>query len=78
MNIEFKIKGVTLDASDLCVINQYYEAACTAEYLLDNYEPLLSDEDALDLGYQVRHEMNKYGYVEEDAIALVMRRNFNV
>jgi len=78
MNIEFKIKGVTLDASDLCIINQYYEAACTAEYLLDNYEQVANEQKALDLGYQVRREMDKYGYLEEDAIDIVLRRNFNV
>ncbi len=72
MKIEYNIKGITLDASDLCKINTYYEAACTAEYLLDNYEQIESEEQAMDIGYEVRRMMNKYGYSEDEAIDEVM------
>lgn len=66
MKFECTIKGITLDMSEMSQVNFYYEAACTAEYLLDNYE--VSEEKALDYGYEVRRLMNKYGYSEEEAI----------
>ena len=71
MKIAYEIKGVTLDVYDLIKIHEYYEAACTAEYLMDNYD--ITDEDeALRLGYDIRILMNKYGYNEEEAIEKVM------
>ena len=67
MKFEYKIKGVTLDINDLINIHDFYEAACTAEYLMDNYN--IGDEDeAMQLGYEVRRLMDKYGYNEEEAI----------
>lgn len=70
MKIEYEIKGVTLDIYDMINIHKYYEAACTAEYLMENYE--LTDEDAMKLGYEVRRMMDKHGLYEEDAIEKVM------
>ena len=73
MKIQYTIKGVTLDDFDLMECHQYYEAACTAEYLMENYD--ISDEDtAMHLGYEVRRLMNKYDYDEETAIDEVMRK----
>lgn len=72
MVIEYTIKGITLSVSDLIDINRYYEAACTAEYLLENYEQVTSEEQAMELGYEVRRKMDKYGYSEEDAIDMVL------
>lgn len=72
MVIEYKIKGITLSVSDLIDIDRYYEAACTAEYLLDNYEQVTTEEQAMELGYEVRRKMDKYGYSEEDAIDEVL------
>lgn len=73
MVIKYTIKGVTLDDFDLMECHQYYEAACTAEYLMENYD--ISDEDtAMHLGYEVRRLMNKYDYDEETAIDEVMRK----
>ena len=68
MVIEYKIKGITLSQSDLIDIDRYFEAACTAEYLLENYEQVTTEEQAMELGYEVRRKMDKYGYCEEDAI----------
>ena len=68
MLFEYKIKGVTLDVNDLVTLHSYFEAACTAEYLLDNYEQVKDEEMAMELGYEVRRKMNKYGYDEETAI----------
>jgi hypothetical protein len=73
MVIKYTIKGVTLDDFDLMECHQYYKAACTAEYLMENYD--ITDEDeAMNLGYEVRRLMNKYGYDEETAIDEVLRK----
>jgi hypothetical protein len=73
MVIKYTIKGVTLDDFDLMECHQYYEAACTAEYLMENYN--ISDEStAMNLGYEVRRLMNKYDYDEETAIDEVLRK----
>lgn len=72
MVIEYKIKGITLSQSDLIDIDRYFEAACTAEYLLENYEQVTTEEQAMELGYEVRRKMDKYGYCEEDAIEEVL------
>lgn len=69
MKIEYNVKGITLDRDEICLIHEYYEAASTAEYLMENYEQFANDESAaLNAGYEVRHLMDKYGYSEEDAI----------
>lgn len=70
LKIEYKINGITLDESELCEINSYYEIACTAEYLVDNYG--MNEESAMEAASEVRRLMNKYGYDEEDAISEVM------
>lgn len=71
MKIQYEIKGITLDVHDLMELHQYYEAACTAEYLIENYG-IATEDKALKLGYEVRRLMDKYGYLEEDAIAEVL------
>lgn len=70
MKFEYEIKGITLNMSDMNQINEYYEAACTAEYLIDNYD--VTEEEVMQLGYDVRRLMNKYGYDEEEAIKEVI------
>ena len=73
MKIEYAIKGVTLDVYEMQEIHKYYEAARTAEYLMENYD--ISDEDtAMHLGYEVRRLMDEYDYDEETAIDEVMRK----
>ena len=67
MKIEYEIKGITLDVDDLMKVHEYYEAACTAEYLMDNCG-IDNEEDALQLGYDVRWLMYKYDLDEETAI----------
>ena len=60
-----------LSVVELTELNMLYEAHCTAEYLLENH--YVNDEDfAIELGYEVRHAMNKYDYSEEDAIFTVL------
>ena len=68
----FEIKGVTLTMADMCEVDEYYKAACTAEHLVDEYG--VSPDDALKLGYEVRRIMDKYGFSEDDAISEVMGR----
>lgn len=72
MEFKYEIKGVTLDEFDMQHIKEYYEAHCTAEYLMENYE--LTEEKAVELGYEVRRLMFKYGYDEEYAIEEVMKK----
>ena len=66
MIFEYKIKNIVLNMDDMRAINKYYEAACTAEYLVKKYN--ISEEKAIELGYDIRRLMNKYDYDEEDAI----------
>lgn len=71
MDISFTIKGITLDESDLVAVNSYYEVACTAEYMMENYG--IEDEaQAMKLAHEVRQRMDKYGYEETDAIRVVL------
>ena len=64
---EYEIKGIKLDVEDMIRIHNYYEAACTAEYVMYNYG-INSDEEALKIGYNVRGLMDKYGYTENEAL----------
>ena len=76
MEIKYELpNGETLDASTCCQIHEYYEAACTAEYLLENYpDEISSDDQAMDIAYEVRHEMLKHGLHELEAIDWVMQK----
>lgn len=76
MTIEYKIKGITLTESDLIDIDRYYEAACTAKYLFDQFKQVKTEAQAMELGHEVRHVMAKYGYSEDEAIAEVLARHF--
>ena len=71
MKIEFTIKGVTLNEWDMLDVKRYYEAACTANRILD-MEYNISDDAALQLGYQVRLLMAERGSSESDAIDEIM------
>lgn len=71
MKIEYEIKGITLTAQDMYDIKKYYEAACTAEYIMENYN--VTEDEAMELGYEVRRLMDKYGGEEEDVIYEVMK-----
>lgn len=73
MKFEYNVKGVTLDVHDLINIHEFYEASCTAEYLVDNYN-ITDENEALYLGYEVRRIMDKYDYDEETAIAEVLKK----
>lgn len=73
MEIKYEIKGITLDVYDLMRIHEYYQVACTAEYILDNYD--VTEEEAMKLAADVRRYMDKNNVVEEDAIYEVMNRN---
>lgn len=71
MKIEYAIKGITLNEYEMYEIKKFYEAHCTAEYILENYK--VTEEEAIELGYEVRRLMDKYGGEEEDAIYEAMR-----
>ena len=67
MKIEYTIRGITLSEQELTQIHSYYEAACTAEYLMDNFECVDNEQLAMSLAYKVRERMSKYHQSEEDA-----------
>lgn len=75
MNKEFKIEynhnGTKLDAAELSLIAEYYDAACTGNLIFDNY--LVSPDLALQLGYEARTIMED-GVDEWDAIDDVVRK----
>ena len=66
--MEYKIKGIVLDASDLTKIHEFYEASCSAECIRDNTEEKLSDDLVMEMGYAVREEMQKYDLDENYAM----------
>lgn len=70
MEIKYEIKGITLNEFDMYDIKKYYEAACTAEYIMDNYD--VTEEEAMKLGWEVRRLMDNYGGTEEDLVYEVM------
>ena len=68
-----KVNGMALTRSEMATISEYYDACCTAEYLLTHYENEITDEDtALTLAYEVREQMQKYDMSELDAIETVL------
>lgn len=72
MRCTYQIKGVELTMNDMRVISEFYEAQCTAEYILYNYD--VDEDTALELGHAVRQEMADYGCSEDDAIYEVLKR----
>lgn len=48
-----------LKVEEVTAIIDYYEACCTAEYILENCEPCPTEKEALEIGYLVRELMNK-------------------
>lgn len=72
MKIECTIKGITLNEYDMYGIKKFYEAHCTAEYILENCN--VTEEKAIELGYEVRRLMDKYGYEENEAIYEVTKK----
>lgn len=71
MPYQYEIKGITLTMSEMNWITRFYEAACTAEWLMENYN-IKDKDEALSLGYAARRLMNKYDYDEESAIEEVL------
>ena len=63
--------GTRLTMTDMLAVHQHYEAACTAEYIMENHG-IDTEEEALSLGYDVRRLMDKYSYTEKEAINEVM------
>ena len=70
MEIKYEIHGITLNVYDLMNIHKYYEAACIAEYLMDNYE--LTEDEAMELGDKIRRHMDKNNVTEDIAIEEIM------
>ena len=52
-----KMGGLKLE--EVTAVIDYYDACCTAEYILENCEPRPTEREALEIGYLVRELMNK-------------------
>ena len=67
---DLKIDGKPLTINQMLSIRDYYEACCTAEYLIDNHSAygINNDTIAIKLGYQVRESMADNDYSENVAI----------
>lgn len=65
------IDGIRIDVPTLVKLADFYAASCTAEYVNENH-PDLTGEQAMELGYETRRLMDKYGYDEEEAIEAAM------
>ncbi len=73
MVLEYRIKGITLTEEDLTAINEYYETACTAEYLLDKYsDRVKNEEQAMKIAREVRSVMADWHMTEDEAIEEVL------
>lgn len=72
---EYEINGTKLRIEDLACVSNYYQAACTAEYLIENYPEFDSLEKAMSVGYQVRDLMLLHGYNEAEGIDYVLAHN---
>ena len=66
----YKIKGIELNLDEMADMHDFYEAACTAEYLMQRHD--FNKNEALELGYEVRCKMDDYDYSEEEAINEVL------
>ena len=71
-----KMGGLKLE--EVTAVIDYYDACCTAEYILENCEPRPTEREALEIGYLVRELMNKRdtfsGDLEVECIDEVLRR----
>lgn len=56
-----------LSIGEFITAKDYYEACCTAEYILDNCEPKPTEREALKIGYLVRELMYKWDEYNGDA-----------
>jgi hypothetical protein len=67
-----------LRIEEVTAVIDYYNACCTAEYILENCEPRPTEKEALKIGYLVRDLMNKRdafsGDLEVECIDEVLRR----
>ena len=62
---------IELDEIEMQAIHQHYEIQCTADYIRENNEEL-SEEVIQKMAREVRRQMDKYGYDEDEAIMEVM------
>ena len=63
---------IELDEMEMQTIHDYYEIQCTADYIRENYGEL-SEEEIQKIATEVRRQMYKYGFDENEAIREVMR-----
>lgn len=69
----YKIKGIELDENEMCMIVEYYETHCTAEYIQDTYG--FDYDKSVELAKRVRDFVNYRGLTEEDAVHIVCNQD---
>lgn len=72
MTIEFDIKGVTLNESEVVAVYEYYRHVTVVEYLMEAYH--FNEKKASDLAADVIRLIDKCDYTETEAIAAVIHR----
>lgn len=68
---ECSIDGIELSGQPLYMLHRFYEASCTAEYVMD-IRCDITGVQAMKVGYAVRERMDKYGCDEDEAIAATL------
>lgn len=59
---------------DMQNIHEYYELQCTADYIRENY-PNLTEEEIQKYAADIRAGMDKYGYSENEAAAIIITKH---
>lgn len=67
------VNGVYLTDGELCRLHHFYEASCTADYLMETYH-IVDGEEALKLGCEVRELMYEEDISEEEAIERIVKK----
>lgn len=65
--------GVYLTEGELHRLHLFYEASCTAEYLMETYH-IVDGEEALKLASEVRELMLEEDISEEEAIERIVKK----
>lgn len=65
---KYKVNGIELGYEELKKIDDYYEACCTAEWFqelaFESKGIVVSDEEALKIGYKIRALMSDDDYLQ--------------
>lgn len=73
--------SIVLSINDSAVMNidRWYETACTAEYIMDNYSKGygITEDIAMKIATDIRARMSKYNETEDEAICEILSDDFD-